>query len=209
MWDAWVGDRRKDQSLSRPLSITCQVLPANSIRSCGNSLPACKQDPHKKLFSVWGSCKLSHYLHWTAAQWSRAEELDTGDRWDIRIWFLPHTNEGSKFSCNMQHQDIYCLQVFMKIYENPMRFTDFRRNYCAPGNLFCKVWYLFPVVICCPFFPSHHALFMVVLVGEPNATDSLHQQEETIQIENPPWERMTCLFKRSNMEGIYLLGLFF
>lgn len=60
----------------------------------------------------------------------------------------------------------------MKIYENPMRFTDFRRNYCAPGNLSCKVWYLFPVVICYPFFSSHPALFMVVLVGEPNSTDT-------------------------------------
>lgn len=140
-----------------------------------------------------------------AEQRSLTQEIDELYEHD----FSPPTNEGSKFSCNMRHQDIYCLQVFMKIYENPMRFTDFRRNYCAPGNLSCKVWYLFPVVICCPFFSSHHALFMVVLVGEPNSTDTLHQQEGTIQIENPPWERMTCLFKRSSTEWIYLLEFFF
>lgn len=90
MWDSWMGDRRREQALiSKPLSGTWQLLPANLIRCCGNSLPACKEDPHKKPFSVWGSCKLSLYLHWAAAQRSRAEELDTGDRWDIRIWFPP------------------------------------------------------------------------------------------------------------------------
>lgn len=124
-----------------------------------------------------------------AEQRSLTREIDELYEYD----FSPPTNEGSKFSCNMRHQDIYCLQVFTKIYENPMRFTDFRRNYCAPGNLSCKVWYLFPVVICCPFFSSHHALFMVVLVGEPNSTDTLHQREGKIQIENPPRERMNCL----------------
>lgn len=115
----------------------------------------------------------------------------------------------------MQHQDIYCLQVFMKIYENSMRFTDFRRNYCAPGNLSCKVWYLFPVVICCPFFSSHHALFIVVLVGEPNSADILHQQEETIQIENPSkkaclrdtvWNEFNLFFHTS---GAFILKLNF
>lgn len=103
----------------------------------------------------------------------------------------------------------------MKIYENSMRFTDFRRNYCAPGNLSCKVWYLFPVVICCPFFSSHHALFIVVLVGEPNSADILHQQEETIQMENPPkkaclrdtvWNEFNLFFHTS---GAFILKLNF
>ena len=204
-----MGERSKYQTHSRPLSTACPLLPTNLIRSWGNTLPTCKRDPQKRLFSACGSCKLSQYLHWIAELRSTAEKLDTGDRWVIRIWFLPHTNESSKFSCNMRHQDIYCLQVFMKIYENPMRFTDFRRNYCAPGNLSCKVWYLFPVVICCPFFSSTHVLFMVVLVRKPNSADTLHQQEGTIQPENPPWERITCLFRRSNTEWIYLLEFFF
>lgn len=118
-----------------------------------------------------------------AEQRSLTQEIDELYEYDFSP---PHTNEDGEFSCNVWHQYIYCLQVFMKIYENPMRFTDFRRNYCAPGNLSCKVWYLFPVVICCPSFSTHHALFIVVLVGEPNSTDTLHQQEGTIQIENPP-----------------------
>lgn len=126
--------------------------------------------------------------NWEAEQRILTQEIDELYEYD----FSP-TIEGSKFSCNMQHRDIYCSQVLMKIYENPKRFTDLRRHYCAPGNLSCKVWYLFPVVICCPFFSRHHALFIVVLVGKPNSADTLHQQEGTIQIENPP--KKDCLFK--------------
>lgn len=89
MWNAWMGERRKDQSLSRLLSTACPLLPTNLIRFCGDTLPTCKHDPCKRLFSVCGSCKPSHYLHWIAELRSRAEELDTGDRWVIRTWFLP------------------------------------------------------------------------------------------------------------------------
>lgn len=89
MWDACLGERISALRGTYQQHVPT-LLPTNLVRSCGNTLPTCKHDPHKRLLSVCGSCKLSHYLHWIAEPWSRAEELDTGDRWIIWIQFLHH-----------------------------------------------------------------------------------------------------------------------
>lgn len=155
-------------------------LPANMIPTRGYSVCVVAEN-YPTIYIELQNCE--------AEQRSLTQEIDELYEYDFSPPQMKAANSAAICSIRI-FIACRCSWKYMRI---PWGSQIFRRNYCAPGNLSCKVWYLFPVVICCPFFSSHHALFMVVLAGEPNSTDTLHQQEGTIQIENPPWERRTCL----------------